>query len=233
MAVDNGYLPHNIVRDVKRDKSQVPGNRFRTHVEIQKMIAEGNYSSQEVKEITRYQYLSLEEVEEFVSLAKDHWLHPILATFAYSGMRRGELAKLEWADVDLEKRYLYIRSYKQSKTRQETVRNIPIQDKLLPILLAQKLKTGSKRWVFVCAKGSNFTEDSLSKGLRKFIKRTKYEGLGFHVFRHSLASNLAAQGVDQRIIDKILGHQTEAMKQRYQHLFPEQMEMAMKKLQIL
>lgn len=42
----------------------------------------------------------------------------------------------------------------------------------------------------------------------------------FHVFRHSFASNLAAKSVDQRLIDQIMGHQTEEMRKRYQHLFP-------------
>ena len=36
----------------------------------------------------------------------------------------------------------------------------------------------------------------------------------------SFASNLAVQGVDQRFIDKWMGHQTEEMRRRYQHLFP-------------
>jgi integrase len=45
---------------------------------------------------------------------------------------------------------------------------------------------------------------------------------GFHVFRHSFASNLAAAGVDQRIIDEWMGHQTDQMRRRYRHLFPDQ-----------
>ena len=36
--------------------------------------------------------------------------------------------------------------------------------------------------------------------------------IGFHSYRHSFASNLAAAGVDQRIIDEFMGHQTEAMR---------------------
>src|SRR5262249_22183768 len=34
------------------------------------------------------------------------------------------------------------------------------------------------------------------------------------------ASNLAAAGVDPRIIDRFMSHQTEAVRKRYQHLFP-------------
>ena len=44
--------------------------------------------------------------------------------------------------------------------------------------------------------------------------------IGFHTYRHSFASNLAARGVDQRIIDEFMGHQTEAMRKRYRHLYP-------------
>ena len=44
--------------------------------------------------------------------------------------------------------------------------------------------------------------------------------VGFHTYRHSFASNLAAAGVDQRVIDEFMGHTTEAMRKRYRHLFP-------------
>ena len=45
--------------------------------------------------------------------------------------------------------------------------------------------------------------------------------VGFHTYRHSFASNLAAAGVDQRVIDEFMGHQTESMRRRYRHLFPQ------------
>jgi integrase len=44
---------------------------------------------------------------------------------------------------------------------------------------------------------------------------------GLHVFLHSMISCLAAAGVDQRIIDDIVGHTTEEMRRRYRHLTPE------------
>lgn len=44
---------------------------------------------------------------------------------------------------------------------------------------------------------------------------------GLHTLRHSVASSLAAAGVDQRIIDDMLGHVSEDMKRRYRHLTPE------------
>ena len=44
---------------------------------------------------------------------------------------------------------------------------------------------------------------------------------GWHVFRHSFISALASKGVDQRIIDDIVGHQTEQQRRRYRHLYPD------------
>jgi integrase len=49
---------------------------------------------------------------------------------------------------------------------------------------------------------------------------------GWHDFRHSFASNLAAKGIDQRMIDEFMGHQTEEQRKRYRHLFPNQQRSA-------
>ena len=57
--------------------------------------------------------------------------------------------------------------------------------------------------------------------------------LGFHTYRHSFASNLAAAGVDQRIIDEWMGHQTEAMRKRYRHLFPSNRRQAIESFSLL
>jgi integrase len=53
---------------------------------------------------------------------------------------------------------------------------------------------------------------------------------GYHVFRHSFASNLARAGVDERTVDELMGHETEAMRKRYRHLFPDARKKAVAKL---
>jgi integrase len=50
---------------------------------------------------------------------------------------------------------------------------------------------------------------------------------GWHVFRHSFISNCATRGIDQRIIDTWVGHQTDAMRRRYTHLLPNVQQAAM------
>ena len=54
------------------------------------------------------------------------------------------------------------------------------------------------------------------------LKRTEWNKLkGWHTLRHSFISNLACEGVDQRLIDEFVGHTTEEMRRRYRHLFPD------------
>jgi integrase len=52
---------------------------------------------------------------------------------------------------------------------------------------------------------------------------------GFHTFRHSFASNLAASGTRPDVIDGLMGHQTEDMRRRYRHLHPHETRDALAK----
>jgi integrase len=57
--------------------------------------------------------------------------------------------------------------------------------------------------------------------LKRALRGTKWEVVrGWHVFRHSFCSNLAMKGVDQRMIDEFVGHQTPEQQKRYRHLAP-------------
>jgi site-specific recombinase XerD len=55
------------------------------------------------------------------------------------------------------------------------------------------------------------------------MRKSKWKVLrGYHVFRHSFASNLAAAGIDEHVIAALMGHLTAEMRARYRHLFPSQ-----------
>jgi integrase len=47
----------------------------------------------------------------------------------------------------------------------------------------------------------------------------------------SFSSNLARAGLDDRIIDDFMGDQTEEIRRRYQHLFPEEKRKALSRLE--
>jgi len=66
------------------------------------------------------------------------------------------------------------------------------------------------------------TRDEAHDHFQRTLAGSKWEVLkGFHVLRHSFISCLAAAGVDQRIIDEFVGHQTDEQRRRYRHLYPD------------
>ena len=71
--------------------------------------------------------------------------------------------------------------------------------------------------------GQPITDGQAWKAFRTAVGSSRWKVLrGYHAFRHSFASNLAAAGIDARVICDVMGHQTEDMEKRYRHLFPEQ-----------
>jgi integrase len=148
---------------------------------------------------------------------------------AYTGMRRGEVLRLTWVDVDLDSGYITARSRKQSRTRTETIRRIDLHAELKTQLLDWRTKRPKGQFVICNPKTLQpIPKDLANRLFWQPMRGTDWhlEGsynwfkIGYHSYRHSFASNLAAAGVDQRIIDEFMGHQTEAMRMRYRHLFP-------------
>ena len=65
------------------------------------------------------------------------------------------------------------------------------------------------------------TADEAHDHFQRTTDGTRWEALrGWYVLRHSWCSNMVAVGIDQRIIDEVLGHNTEAQRRRYRHLAP-------------
>ena len=77
--------------------------------------------------------------------------------------------------------------------------------------------------------GTPITRDEAHDHFKRTLAGSKWEKLrGWHVFRHSFCSNCAAKGIDQRIINAWVGHQTEEMVRRYRHLIPNQQQEAIR-----
>ena len=73
--------------------------------------------------------------------------------------------------------------------------------------------------------------DEASSQLSTTLNGSKWKVVrGWHIFRHSFCSNCASAGIDQRMIDSWVGHQTDEMRQRYRHLFPDAQRKALETL---
>jgi integrase len=138
----------------------------------------------------------------------------------FSGMRRGELFRLQWADLDFERGFIHLRDTKGGKDQ-----TIPMNAEAHKILEGHE-RTASP-FVFPGRKGKKRVD------IHKTVNRIK-EAAGLpknfravHGLRHVYASMLASSGrVDMYTLQKLLTHKSPQMTQRYAHLRDESLRAA-------
>jgi integrase len=163
-------------------------------------------------------YLTPGELKAALEIAPD-WLRAPMAFAACTGVRRGEMLALKWADVDAKNRRLYLR-----ETKNGTLRILPIPESALTVL--RSLPQGAAGDpVFAGVDPAH-----LSVYCKRVFKRIGAPDASFHTLRHTAASWMVQQGVDLYAVGQILGHKTPRMTQRYAHLSPDYMAGAVGKL---
>ncbi len=141
------------------------------------------------------------------------YLKPMVLLALNTGMRRGELFKLTWANVDTNTLTVAGTTAKSKKTR-----HIPLNDEALEIL-KQWRKQCSDGLVFPSADGTAL--NNIQTSWENLTKKAKVKDFRFHDLRHSFASNLVMAGVDLNTVRELLGHGDIKMTLRYSHLAPE------------
>jgi integrase len=147
-------------------------------------------------------------------------------------MRAGELAALEWSDIDLDRRLIAVQRSFEGPTKSDRVRHVPILDPLLPLLRQWRLRHPG-RLVFTTMAGTMFAPSAriFQEVLHRVLKAaglpnvqrngTERPYVRFHDLRHTFASHWVARGGDLFKLQKILGHQSVQMTMRYAHLAPD------------
>jgi integrase len=202
-------------------KSKPP---FQTRTQIERQISRGGLTDSEIAQLWECLFLTLPEVDELLSFIDKAATPAIRVMFflaAHSGARRSEMLRIKIDDIDIEGERIQLREKKKDRSRDETYRSIPLTPKLLEVLKDWVLNHPGGQMLIVDQKGKPLTLSQVSRGFRTVVQSSKWEVLlGWHVLRHSFASNCASRGIDQRIIDEWMGHQTEEMRRRYRHMIP-------------
>ncbi|MBX9583973.1 MAG: site-specific integrase [Gemmataceae bacterium] len=200
---------------------------FRTYDQIQAILARGEVDPRRVRELWDGLFLDPVQVAEVLAHVRRktsaRYLHPFLTTAAYTGARRAELFRARVEDFDFGGRLVLLREKKRSRDGEtfRTVDMTPRVEEVMREYFAGVHPGGG--FAFCSAADRMLTDGQTWKAFRTGVKGSKWHVLrGYHAFRHSFASNLAAAGVDQRVIDELMGHTTVEMQKRYRHLFPDQ-----------
>ena len=129
----------------------------------------------------------------------------------FTGMRRGEVFKLKWKDINFNTKIILIRDPKSGLDE-----TIPINEIALSVL--DKHPKTESEFVFPGLGGNQ--RKTTPRPLRRVIKKAGLNNFRpFHGLRHAYASTLASSGkVDLYKLQKLLTHKSPLMTQRYAHL---------------
>jgi hypothetical protein len=136
---------------------------------------------------------------------------PWFVAALHSGLRRGDLIKLRWTDVNLHEGFLRV---VMEKTTKEAL--IPISETLRAALLECAARPVVTEFVFVGAAGGCHGVGTIKRYHRialaiAGIKRR----VRIHDLRHSYGSTLASGNVSLTVIRDCMGHQSTKTTERY------------------
>ena len=151
--------------------------------------------------------LSIKELELIISHATGDLKH-IITIAINTGMRKGEILKLKWDEIDLDEKILRTRSKAINK------RDILLNPILENLFLKLEITHGDRIYVFENPKTGKPYLD-IKSGWRPLLKKLQIEDFRFHDLRHCYASYSIRRGMDISVLQEILGHTQLNTTRRY------------------
>jgi len=146
-------------------------------------------------------------------------LEHIIWMLLLTGARKQEVLQARWADIDLDRKRWHI-----AQTKAGRARNVPLSDTLVEMLRKLPSREGSP-YVFPCPK----TGEPYKAIYNVWDRARKKAGLPdvrLHDLRHSFASFLINSGHSLYEVQKLLGHHSISVTERYAHLADETLKNA-------
>ncbi|HUT58852.1 MAG TPA: tyrosine-type recombinase/integrase [Phycisphaerae bacterium] len=173
-------------------------------------------------------WLRPEEIAELKIAAQNHGILAEVEIALATGVRLSELARMQWADVEVERRMLAV-----PRSKSHRPRIIPLSRIAVEALERQRTVSGIFAWVFPARRtwrgawkyiDEARSTTNLAKAMRLAVvgisrfNQGRGVGRGWHLLRHTFASGLAQAGVSLYKIAAWLGHRDVRTTQIYAHL---------------
>jgi integrase len=140
-------------------------------------------------------------------------LRDIVDVARLTGMRRGEVFGLTWADIDFQRGLVTLRETKGGR-----VRHFPLYGELREVFDRIPRMVGNPR-LFAGSNGE--PPVNFRRQWEAALKRSGVKDFRFHDLRHHFASLSVMSGMRIEALRDLLGHQTIQMTLRYAHLAPD------------
>lgn len=195
----------NIISDKRNPCEKI--SKLKTDIKI------AAFSDEQVTQILNY-YRRMKGRNKSFFAVRDY---AIVLTLLGTGIRLGELINIEWKDVDLPNSKVIVFGKKRMQ------RTIPIVEKLRKELIewklfqSQYLKGKEASHVFSTAEGDKLSEDAIKNMFKRLkeIMNFKDVRLSAHTFRHTFCKSWIMANGDQFSLQRILGHSSLDMVNRY------------------
>ncbi|MFF9853837.1 tyrosine-type recombinase/integrase [Streptomyces litmocidini] len=168
---------------------------------------------------------SLDETLDFLAAARKDPLYAAFVLAIAMGLRRGELVGLRWADIDLDKRVLYVRQQTQRRRgvlydddpKGRRRRAVPLPAMCIAPLRWHRMRQNDQRakageewkgsdYVFTTRTGSPVEPRNVYRSFTRVAASAGLRVIRLHDARHGCATLLTAAGVAPRVVMEILGH---------------------------
>lgn len=157
-------------------------------------------------------FYTLDEAKRLIEAAYESRFELAIALAIGAGMRRGDVQRALWEDIDWEKRTILVRRNKTNLHHR-----VSISPVLWDVLSRRKQDVGQ----IVPGKLNNYTRD-----LQKFAAMAKVKYRPLHSLRHGFATELITRGAPLNTVMKFGGWTQLKTVTRYTHVLPDEMAKA-------
>ena len=193
-----------------------------------------------------------QEIKHLLNVAAGKDIYLLIVLEIALGLRRGEVAALQWEDIDFDNGNIHItknrviagnKKVTKNPKSASGVRTITVGDKVLALLKDEydkykenikKVGFSDSRYVIHKDNGEPYSPDSLTQKWVRFRHNNNLRDIRFHDLRHTCATTMIAKGVDNKTVQTRLGHSSiQTTMNIYAHCLPSMNKSAGDKLDVL
>lgn len=130
-----------------------------------------------------------------------------------TGMRRSEMFKLTWDDIDWHRKNIYLRDAKSGRDE-----NIPLSSYAAKLLTEIQTGKSDSPYVFPGRNGGQLVDIKKQVNQIKAEANLPAEFRPLHGLRHVFASGLVSHGVSLDVVSRLLTHKGRSVTHRYSHI---------------